>query len=91
LPKKAGMKKVVEQPPSREDIRIVAILECLGFNIQLLSSTGYVSAKLQTLNQEDIAKIIDAFVNQSHTRFLKSFCYHLPFGTSAHKGSLIFS
>jgi ABC-type lipoprotein export system ATPase subunit/GNAT superfamily N-acetyltransferase len=77
---KAGMRKVIEQPPSEEAYKIVETLEHLGFNTQLLNSTNYVLNKLSVLNDEDITRIREAFVKYSHTRFLKSFSLRLPFG-----------
>ena len=38
-------------------------------------------SKLQALDDGDILKIREAFIKQKHTRFMKSFSYHLPFGT----------
>jgi hypothetical protein len=77
---KAWMRKVAEQPSPREALRIAEMLERFGFNIQFLGSTGYVLAKLRTLKKKDIAEMRQAFSRNAHTRFLKSFSYHLPFG-----------
>ena len=77
---KAGMKKIVEQPPPKEALRISEILQQLGFNIQLLGSEKYVLNKLQALGDKDIAKIREAFIKNSHSRFMKCFCSHMPFG-----------
>jgi hypothetical protein len=60
---------------------IVKTLEVLGFNIQLLGSKTYVISKLQTLTDRDILKIKENYVKSRHTRFTKSFSYHLLFGT----------
>ncbi len=78
---KAAMKKVAEQQPPKEATRIAETLQALGFDLQLLSSKNYIQNKLQTLNPDDIAKIREAFIKQRHARFIKSFSYHLPFGT----------
>jgi ABC-type ATPase with predicted acetyltransferase domain len=77
---KAGMRKIAEQPPPKEAVAIVKILQQLGFNIQLLGSEKYVLTKLQTLNTESIAKIREAFIKHPHARFMKYFFCHMPFG-----------
>jgi len=78
---KAGMQKIVEQPPPKEALAIAEILQKLGFNIQLLGSEKYVLNKLQTLSEKDVAKIREAFIKHSHARFMKYFFYHMPFGS----------
>ena len=77
---KAGMRKIVEQPPPKEALKIAGILSQVGFDIQLLGSEKYVLNKLQTLGDEDIAKIRDAFIKHCHSRFMKYFFCHMPFG-----------
>jgi ABC-type lipoprotein export system ATPase subunit/GNAT superfamily N-acetyltransferase len=77
---KAGMQKIAEQPPPREALKIAETLQHLGFNIQLLGSEKYVINKLQTLSHKDIAKIKEAFIRNCHTRFMKYFFCHMPFG-----------
>lgn len=47
---KAGMKKIVEQEPPKEALGILATLQGLGFNDQLLGSEKCVLEKLQTLD-----------------------------------------
>jgi hypothetical protein len=78
---KAGMKKILEQRPPKEAVNIVSTLEGLGFNTQLLGSRTYVVSRLQTLTEKDVLKIREAFAEHRHARFMKSFSYHLPFGT----------
>ena len=78
---KAGMKRIVEQQPPKEALYITKILQQQGFNLQLLGSERYVLSRLQALDDGDILKIREAFTKQRHTRFMKSFSYHLPFGT----------
>jgi len=78
---KAGMRRIAEQPPSKEALKIATALKELGFNLQLLGSTNYVLDKLRTLGTEDVAEIKKSFVKNPHTRFLKAFSFHLPFGT----------
>ena len=77
---KAGMQKIVEQPPPKEALKIVETLEHLGFNIQLLGSEKYVLNKLQTLSDEGLEKVREAFIKHCHTRFMKYFFPHLVFG-----------
>jgi GNAT superfamily N-acetyltransferase len=77
---KAGMKKIVEQEPPKEALGILATLQGLGFNDQLLSSEKCALEKLQTLHDEEIQRIRQAFVKYNHPRFIKAFDYHLPFG-----------
>ena len=77
---KAGMRKIAEQPPPKEALKIAEVLCKLGFNIHLLGSEKYVLAKLQTLSAEEVAKVREAFFRHAHPRFLKSFFAHMPFG-----------
>jgi len=78
---KAGMKKIVEQPPSRDVRKVVEVLQKLGFDCQLLSSGKYVAAKLATLSNGDLAKLKQAFIRHKHPRFLKAFSFNMPYGT----------
>jgi hypothetical protein len=78
---KAGMKRILEQRPPKEAENIVRVLEGLGFDTQLLGSRTYVVSRLQTLTEKDVLRIREAFAKYRHTRFMKSFSYHLPFGT----------
>jgi ABC-type lipoprotein export system ATPase subunit len=77
---KAGMQKITEQPPPKEALRITEILRHYGFNIQLLGNEKYVLNKLQTLADNSIAVIREAFTKHSHVRFMKYFFCHMPFG-----------
>jgi len=43
---RAGMKKVTEQEPSREILRVSRVLQEVEFNVQLLGSGNYVFQKL---------------------------------------------
>ena len=38
-------------------------------------------SRLQALTEKDVLRIREVFVKYRHTRFVKSFSYHLPFGT----------
>jgi ABC-type lipoprotein export system ATPase subunit/GNAT superfamily N-acetyltransferase len=77
---KAGMRKIAVQPPPKEALAIVEILQQLGFNIQLLGSEKYVLNKLQTLSDKEITVIREAFIKHCHARFMKYFFCHIPFG-----------
>jgi hypothetical protein len=77
---KAGMKRIVEQAPPKEAVKIVELLRELGFSEKLLGSEKYVLEKLQTLNSQNVESIKDAFTKYSHPRFMKAFSYHLPYG-----------
>jgi GNAT superfamily N-acetyltransferase len=77
---KAEMQKIVQQPPPKEALKIAEILHQLGFNTQLLGSEKYVLNKLQTLNDKEVAKVREAFIRNSHARFMKYFLPHQLFG-----------
>jgi hypothetical protein len=77
---KAGMRKIAEQPPPKEALKIAETLRQLGFNIQLLGSEKYVLNKLQTLSSQEIAIVRQAFIKHCYRRFMKYFSPHLPFG-----------
>jgi ABC-type transport system involved in cytochrome c biogenesis ATPase subunit/GNAT superfamily N-acetyltransferase len=80
---KAGMQKIVLQQPPKEALKIKALLESLGFELQFLNSLKYVSQRLASLSGEDVLKVREVFVKCRHPRFSKSLSYHLPFGTKA--------
>jgi hypothetical protein len=77
---KAGMRKIAKQPPPKEALKIAETLQHLGFNIQLLGSEKYVLNKLQTLSDESLKKLREAFIKHCHARFMKYFFCHIPFG-----------
>jgi len=77
---KAGMKRIAEQAPPKEAMKIVELLRELGFNKRLLGSEKYVLGRLQSLSGQDVERIKQALVKYSHPRFMKSFSYHLPYG-----------
>jgi hypothetical protein len=76
----AGMQKIAQQPPPKEALKIAETLRQLRFNTQLLGSEKYVLSKLQTLSDEGIVKVREAFIRNSHARFMKYFFPHQPFG-----------
>jgi GNAT superfamily N-acetyltransferase len=78
---RAGMRKVAEQPPPKEALKIAEILSNLGFNIRLLCSGKYVLGKLRSLSLEQMGAIKGAFIKYSHPRFMKSFSEKMPFGS----------
>ncbi len=70
---KAGMVKIVEQPPPKQALAIAETLKQLGFNIHLLGSEKYVLAKLQSLSEKEIQAIKEALIKFCHSRFMKYF------------------
>lgn len=68
---KAGMRKVVLQQPHVDVVRVAAVLEKLGFNLQLLGSHKYVMSKLEGLNPRQVGRLKKAFRNNAHPRYLK--------------------
>jgi hypothetical protein len=74
------MKKVTEQEPQREILRVSRVLEQVGFNVQLLGSGNYVFQKLQALNADGLERVREAFIKADHPRFSKFFSSGLPFG-----------
>jgi len=77
---KAGMQKIAQQPPPKEALRIAETLRQLGFNTQLLGSEKYILSRLQTLSDKEATKIREAFIRNSHARFMKHFFPHQLFG-----------
>jgi len=77
---KAGMQKIAEQPSPKEAKKIAEVLLQLGFNVQLLGSEKYVLNKLQNLGDNGIIRIREAFIKNSHARFMKYFFPHQLFG-----------
>jgi hypothetical protein len=67
------MQKITQQPPPKEDLKVAETLRQLGFNIQLLGSKKYVLRKLQTLSDKEVIRIKEAFIRNSHARFMKYF------------------
>jgi len=78
---KAGMVRVVMQEPPKEALKLLQVLEKLGFNRELLGSSRHVSKTLEDLSQIQVAELKATFARFRHTRFSKSFSYHLPYGT----------
>ncbi|MDH5788016.1 MAG: GNAT family N-acetyltransferase, partial [Candidatus Bathyarchaeota archaeon] len=78
---KAGMQKIVEQPPPKEALRLAEALQALGFNIQSLGSEKYVLRKLQGLDIKQLDAMRESLVKHVHPRAMKYFFYHQAFGT----------
>ena len=73
-----GVRKVVEQQPSEEARRVADALSGFGFDLKLLGSQKYVLNKLQTLNDEGLEKLREAFIKHRHARFMKYFSAIYP-------------
>jgi len=80
---RAGMRKVAEQVPSRQVLRISEVLSGLGFNLQLLGSRKYVMNRLGELSGEQLAMLKKAFIRNGHPRLRKEFAFGEPFGRRA--------
>jgi hypothetical protein len=82
---KAGMKKVLEQKPSEEALRVAEALSTLGFDLKLLGSQKHILDKLQNLSREQLGALKEAFVKNDHPRFRREIAAirHMPYGTSA--------
>ena len=78
---RAGMRKVAEQPPPKEAMKIAEHLSSLGFNVRLLCSGRYVLGRLRSLGPDQINAIREAFIKYGHPRFMKSFSVKMPFGS----------
>lgn len=76
---KAGMKRIVEQSAPKEALKIVEVLERLGFNRRLLGCEKLSVNKLTGLSEKDVNKVREAFVENSHPRFMKYFAGHEVF------------
>jgi len=77
---RAGMQKIMEQPPPKHALAVREALSNLGFSLALLGSQKYVLNKLEDLPPEQIRDIRRAFIRNMHPRFLKEFFYHQPYG-----------
>jgi len=77
---RAGMQKIIEQPPPKHALAIREVLSNLGFNTTLLSSQKYVLSKLRSLSVNELAQIRHAFTQNVHPKFMKEFFYHEPYG-----------
>jgi ABC-type ATPase with predicted acetyltransferase domain len=82
---KAGMRKIAEQQSVESVSKISAILQELGFDLQLLGSARYVEAKLEILNIRQVDKLKETFCKNNHPRLKKEFApsRHEPFGKTS--------
>ncbi len=78
---KAGMRRIALQTPPKEILRIMDFLKKLRFNFQMLGSENYVLQRLQGLDGKDVSMLRELFARNKHTRFMKMFSRHLPYGT----------
>ncbi len=77
---RAGMRRITEQHPSKDVLKIVNVLEEVGFKAQLLGSQNYVLDVLRNLSSANLERVREAFAKGGHARFLKYFSSDLPFG-----------
>ena len=77
---RAGMTRIVEQPPAKKALKIAETLRRLGFNVTFLGSKRYVLNKLGSLKPEELQKVREAFKENVHPHFMKEFFYHKPYG-----------
>jgi ABC-type lipoprotein export system ATPase subunit len=77
---KAGMRRIAEQLPCRQALRVVEVLEGFGFSRDLLGCGNYLSDNFGRLSNEDVEEIKKAFVENCHPRFVKCFGSRSAFG-----------
>jgi GNAT superfamily N-acetyltransferase len=77
---RAGMQKIAEQQPSKDVLKIVKVLEDVGFKVQLIGSNNYILDVLRNLSNANLERVREAFARGGHVRFLKYFDSGLPFG-----------
>jgi uncharacterized protein YbaP (TraB family) len=58
---KAGMRKIAEQLPAKQVLRISEVLSGLGFNLQLLGSQKYVMSNLESLSSQQARDLETSF------------------------------
>ena len=82
---KAGLKKITEQQPLPNILRIADFLIKLGFNLRLLGSEHYVLERIEKLGADEVGQVRLAFVENKHPRFKKEFAVsrHQPFGKTS--------
>jgi len=81
---KAGMRKIVEQAPAKEVVRISKVLSDVGVNLQLLGSEKYVCSILYNLSPEQLARVKQVLAKNDNPRLRKELGdRHKPFGNSA--------
>jgi hypothetical protein len=82
---KAEMKKVAEQQSSESISKVSKVLLELGFDMQLLGSERYISGKLEGLSTEQMCKLKETFLRNTHPRFKREFVVsrHQPYGKTS--------
>ena len=80
---KAGMRKIVEQQPTKQAVAIATTLSRIGFNVQFLSSTKHVQDKLDNLRTDQYAMLKEVFIKNGHPRLKREFAHHQPYGRQA--------
>jgi GNAT superfamily N-acetyltransferase len=80
---KAGMKKIAEQLPAKQVLRISEVLSRLGFNLQLLGSRNYVIERLESLSSQQLDILKQVFIKNGVPRLRKVFAPHEPYGRKA--------
>ncbi|MEM2110736.1 MAG: hypothetical protein QXX08_02535 [Candidatus Bathyarchaeia archaeon] len=63
----------------KEALKIAETFKTLSFKHEFLGSLKYNLDMLRKLSAEDIIAIKEAFIKNSHTRFMKAFSLYLPF------------
>jgi len=59
---------------------MITLLLFANRSMTSLDSRNHVLNKLQSLHRKELDNVREAFIKNSHTRFKKSFSYHLHFG-----------
>lgn len=77
---KAGMRKIVEQQPTKQAVAIATTLSRMGFNVQFLGSRKHVMNRLEDLRTDQYALLKEAFIKNGHARLRKGFTPHQPYG-----------
>jgi ABC-type transport system involved in cytochrome c biogenesis ATPase subunit len=82
---KAGMRRVTVQQPTKGLLRMARILECLGFELQLLGSRKHVADNLEALDEKNLRILREELAKCNHPRFRKEFAAsrHVPYGKQA--------
>jgi energy-coupling factor transporter ATP-binding protein EcfA2 len=79
-----GMRKIIEQGPSEEAVKISKVLSEVGFNLQLRDSEKYVCSILYNLSPEQLSMVKEALAKYDNPRLRKELGdRHRPFGNTA--------
>jgi len=78
------MRKIIEQGPSEEAVKISKVLSEVGFNLQLRDSEKYVCSILYNLSPEQLSMVKEALAKYDNPRLRKELGdRHRPFGNTA--------